>query len=118
MNNLTQDQVSELSDFEVNKGIAEFLDIYMSDNGFGTVRVWASGVPNSIKGVVKDYCDNWNDLMFTIEELNLDFSSHQNMIGWRVVLSYSYGEAWESSAKNRRRAASECLFLVLQEKVK
>jgi hypothetical protein len=71
--NLRQEQVSKLSDFQVNKGIAEFLDIYMSDNGFGAVRVWVSGVPNSIKGVAKDYCNNWNDILPEMVKHNISF---------------------------------------------
>jgi hypothetical protein len=113
MNNLTQEQVSRLNKGRLNNGIAKFLGIYMSDNGFGTVRVWVSGVPNSIKGVVKDYCDNWNDLMPLVLEHEIAFNPIDSPASFWVAGSNSY-----HPTKNKipQRALAECLFLVLQEK--
>ena len=117
MSNLTQEQVSELSDFEINKGIAEFLNIYMSDNGFGAVRVWVSGVPNSIKGVAKDYCNNWNDLIPLVVDHDIEFfrCSHVDNKAKEYQAFCANPDIAENEAVNCKleRALAECLLQVL-----
>lgn len=94
MNKLTQKQVSELSDYELNLAIYKLSGVLIK--------------------MLPDYCNNWNDLMREIERLNVNYGVYQNMINWRCILSYS-NQKWESSAKTQIRAFAEAMFLLMQE---
>jgi hypothetical protein len=103
---LTQEQVSELSDKDLNKRVARFFAFYY----VGQNRCLTAG-GDYID--LPDYCNNWNDLMPLVIEHEIAFNPIDRPALFWVAGSNSY-----HPTKNKipQRALAECLFLVLQEK--
>lgn len=106
MNNLTQEQVSKLSDLELDLEIAKLLYPNQPDG-------WYNAFMRSGNG---DYCNNWNDLMPLIVEHGIDLGF---LACSRVYAARLYDDVDVFSLnENPKRALAECLFLALQEKAK
>ncbi len=101
-----------MDDYELNKAIAEALNIFKSDDGFGRVRVWDSGM--QLDGESKDYCNNWNDLMPLVMESSLDFewSEAGLTVTYFDFESMTFNEEFKP-VKKPQRAIAECLLLTL-----
>lgn len=107
MNNLTQEQVSGLSDYDLNYGIANNLKLETFINLSGTTtRV---GLLPLSKGFV-DYCNSLDDLMPLVfeHEVSLMFRDHKSLS------PRAYHKSIYTVNKSPQRALAECLFLVLQ----
>lgn len=113
MNNLTQEQVSGLSDYDLNYGIANNLKLETFINLSGTTT--KVGLFPLSKGFV-DYCNNWDDLMPLIveHEIGVDYFT----VGLSAMATVDPDYIVHVVNKNPQRALAECLFLVLQEKNK
>ncbi len=110
MANLTQEQVSELSDFELEKRIHKLRHpTFTKENLAGTHR---------------KYCTSWNDLMPLV--LQYDISILDGVAGHDFDYGYEddypnpprYNEPdfkTKVADKPPQRALAECLFLVLQQ---
>jgi len=117
MNNLTPEQVSDLSDFELNKAILELLGFDVAEH-IGS----ENGAYSNFYGEYRivDFCNNWNDISPLACELQLD----QEWSEAGLTVSYfdfevnTFGESSFKTVKTPQRALSECAFLVLQEKAK
>lgn len=112
---MTNEEISGLSAFELNKAIAEALNIFKSDDGFGRVRVWDSGMP--FDGEPKDYCNNWNDLMPLCDKFNVT-SSKLASGGFHAFQRLYHKSSFETcchatEVKGHKRARAECLLKVL-----
>lgn len=90
---LTQEQVSELSDFELNKSI--WLIVKNPKHNYKDCRV-------------VNYCNSWNDLMPLVVEhkINIHSRTTNDWSAWSSVFA--------GINENPQRALAECLFLVLQ----
>lgn len=84
--------ITDWSDFELNKAIAESLGIYYADDE-GEVFI------NDNNPVIANYCNNWNDLMPLVVEHDI------KMFG-----QIDLARCWEI------RYLAECLYLVLLAK--
>lgn len=112
---MTPKQVSELSDFELNKSIAKALGFQIGHQA-GSMMGIADG---SAMGRYVDYCNNWNDLMPLVVEYEIDYLT-TNKDGKEYdayPVDTKYKVAFGSN-KNLQRALAECLYLVLLEKQK
>lgn len=94
---MTNKEISELSDFGLNKAIAE-----LRINEFETKYLW-------IKYGRRGYCHDMNALMPLIfeHEISIDYFDE----GLSAIHSYSH-----VINKNPARALAECLLMVLIEK--
>ncbi len=118
MNNLTQEQVSELSE----QGLAERLIsliypdskiLIQSNEVAGNVRMLELDGQRVVR--LPDYCNNWNDLMPLVVEYGVTLYRTSRRDGWLAVWDCGIGEI-SIANENPQRALAECLFLVLQEK--
>lgn len=129
MNKLTQEQVSELSDFELNKGIAEYIGELSLDEYTGYNIVQKSNIlvaemnddPSEDRPCFSDYCNNWNDLMPLVVENNiLDNSLFYGELidGTKYGMDYLLNEdiSFHFNSNKLERMLAECLLLALQEK--
>jgi hypothetical protein len=107
---LTQEQVSELSDKDLNKRVARFFAFYY----VGQNRCLTAG-GDYID--LPDYCNNWNDLMPLVVELQLEqeYSEAGLTVSYFELEVHTFDSDFKT-VKSPQRALSECLFLVLQEK--
>jgi len=97
--------MKELSDFELNKAIAEALGLKIIDWYDGQFIVNDNG--NHIK---IDYCNNFNDLMPLVEKYRLV------IVPYKDDLWEAYPEGGEFVIYNKKylRAGAECLLKVLE----
>jgi hypothetical protein len=105
MNNLTQEQVSELSGEDLNIGLATLLGLeHIGKSVFSKdeIRVKKPMEPS----FRVDYCNNWIDLMPVLKENHKDF----------ILMGYRIDQGLQ--CKSPQRTLAEWLFLVLQEKAK
>jgi hypothetical protein len=120
MNNLTQEQVSELSDHNLTKNIVLLLGLTLHHKQYeqDAVVIWGDEFDNGdIDTYLVDYCNNWNDLMPLVVEhaLKIQTFKRRNKFLVRVILNDNT-DSFTAGAKTLQRALAECLFLVLQEK--
>ena len=91
-----------MTEHKLNKRIAEALNIFHSDDCFGRVRVWDSGM--RLDGEPRGYCNNWNDLM----PLVIEYGILESPTFIRHVIEHDSGEP--------QLALAECLLKVLENK--
>lgn len=131
MNNLTKEELGELSDFNLNSGLAsligenEELDFIVKDEWDvyqkGAISIARTDNPLQSYPCFPDYCNNWNDLMPLVIEHGIDLYHWQISGSWKA-LAFTYlpdgefNQEFQTLNKNPQRALAECLFLVLQEK--
>ena len=80
--------MKELSNFQLNKAIAEALYPYTTvKKNCDDESIYIIQFPGDY--LFLDYCNNWNDLMSEIVKLNGDFDVYQTIVGWGARISYS-----------------------------
>ncbi|MCH9735820.1 MAG: hypothetical protein K0U78_14920 [Actinomycetia bacterium] len=102
------EEIRNLSDGALNCNIAKKLGIFHSESCFGKVLVWESGM--ALGGEVKDYCNNWNDLM-PLVDFNYEFRETHTGRFHCLVLRTTIGTG--KSTQVKQRALAECLLQVL-----
>jgi hypothetical protein len=111
MNNLTQKQVSELSDPELNFNIARliFKKAVIADGA----AVRCIDERNYLFTV--NYCNNWNDISPLAFELQLEqeYSEAGLTVSYFELEVHTFDSNFKT-IKSPQRAISECAFLVLQ----
>ncbi len=129
---MTNEEISKLSDFELNFSIAEFV-FPISDVVTKEEMISCEGKPDEVQvihepalsGEYVDYCNNWNDLMPLIVEHMITPSIYANRVtvedviyGCEVELDFcEFGRHHEYSLEHKekvtQRALAECLLQVL-----
>lgn len=113
--------MKELTDFELNKAIAEALypdarkieKYHPAKNNVLVVR-------DNAWNTIWDYCNSWNDLMqFVVKhKITLEWDDPDWTASYNIV--YRHGEYLgcdhEVTLKNPQRALAECLLKVLEAK--
>jgi hypothetical protein len=118
MNNLTQEQVSDLHNKSLTRSIAKLLGVNIdseTDHPMSTgdhILYYEGKTYHAL-----DYCTSWNDLMPLVVEhaLKIQTFKRRNKFLVRVILNDNT-DSFTAGAKTLQRALAECLFLVLQEK--
>ena len=113
---MNSEEISKLSDFELNKAIAELiypeLNWVMSNTCYDNTTV----VANSGDGWKLNYCNNWNDLMPLVVEHEISLNDATNSEWIADTFRVMPRNELFSISKNPQRALAECLLLVLQDK--
>lgn len=120
MNKLTQDQVSQLSDEDLNLLLSVMLhpnskitEVPKGNGGYQLMTCYN----NSCRPIL-DYCNNWNDLMPLVCECGISYSDRKGLQGFnegRFLATCLRGYRAEGDCLPR--VLVECLFLILQEKL-
>lgn len=110
MNDLTQEQVNELSDKELQARLIRYVIPNQADNFYEAC----------INASEEDYLNNWSDLMTLVVERKIALFPQFDDDGyecWQAQSPELAANIWfDVVNKNPQRALAECLFLTLQEK--
>ncbi|GAG77733.1 unnamed protein product [marine sediment metagenome] len=93
-----------MTDFELNKAIAEALGTDLSGITEG----------NQLFYNITEYCANWNDLMPLVDEHGIE-SSYDVGTDSYIATPFSKSSVGSSINDSHQRALAECLLKVLQE---
>jgi len=110
-----------MTDFELNKAIARALypeaKIHL-DKGENCAVFIKNPNGSDLPWIqVKDYCNNWNDLMPLVVEYRLCLSNLYDPTDWAAIKTDEKGyQKIVEINKNPQRALAECLYKVLQAK--
>lgn len=111
---MNSEEISKLSDFELNKSIAEALGFHITQEHManeGHVHVWND---NGFIRRIPDYCNNWNDLMPLVVKYKLCLSNLYDNTDWAAIKTdYKGYQRHVVINKNPKRALAECLYQVL-----
>ena len=97
-----------MTDFELNKAIAEALELKIIEWYDGQFTVNKDGLHTKV-----DYCNNWNDLMPLVVEHRIELRELSPSIWWHAFHARS---GFEGKDENPQRALALCLLKVLESK--
>ncbi len=114
---MNSEDISKLSDFELNKAVAEL--IYTNGLNFRRIRKDNSGVmfnTTRVAPYVIDYCNNWNNLMPLVVEhmANVHLTNRGGHYLARIVLN-DLSNSFIANGATQQRALAECLLMALQD---